>query len=50
MEKKGKFISRGDKSGTHMAEMELWQKAGLKPEKANGMWFMKKGRKAMSLH
>ena len=25
------FISRGDKSGTHVAEMELWQKAGIKP-------------------
>lgn len=37
MEKKGKFISRGDKSGTHMAEMELWQKAGLKPE---GEWYV----------
>jgi len=25
------FVSRGDKSGTHVAEMELWAKAGLKP-------------------
>jgi tungstate transport system substrate-binding protein len=25
------FISRGDKSGTHVAEMELWEKAGMKP-------------------
>jgi tungstate transport system substrate-binding protein len=25
------FISRGDKSGTHVAEMELWTKAGLRP-------------------
>lgn len=25
------FVSRGDKSGTHVAEMELWSKAGLKP-------------------
>jgi tungstate transport system substrate-binding protein len=30
-EKKVTFISRGDKSGTHVAEMELWQKAGIKP-------------------
>jgi tungstate transport system substrate-binding protein len=30
------FISRGDKSGTHVAEMELWGKAGLKPE---GSWY-----------
>ncbi|MGZ3598219.1 MAG: substrate-binding domain-containing protein [Syntrophales bacterium] len=30
------FISRGDKSGTHMAEMELWAKAGIKP---SGAWY-----------
>lgn len=30
------FISRGDKSGTHVAEMELWQKAGIKP---SGAWY-----------
>jgi tungstate transport system substrate-binding protein len=31
------FISRGDKSGTHVAEMELWGKAGLKPA---GAWYV----------
>jgi tungstate transport system substrate-binding protein len=31
------FISRGDKSGTHVAEMELWGKAGLKP---SGSWYV----------
>lgn len=30
------FISRGDKSGTHVAEMELWAKAGIKPA---GAWY-----------
>jgi tungstate transport system substrate-binding protein len=30
------FISRGDKSGTHVAEMELWVKAGIKP---SGAWY-----------
>jgi tungstate transport system substrate-binding protein len=30
------FISRGDKSGTHMAEMELWAKTGIKP---SGAWY-----------
>jgi tungstate transport system substrate-binding protein len=30
------FISRGDKSGTHVAEMELWAKAGVKPA---GAWY-----------
>lgn len=31
LEKGVPFISRGDKSGTHVAEMELWSKTGLKP-------------------
>lgn len=35
-EKSAPFISRGDKSGTHVAEMELWSKAGLKPA---GTWY-----------
>jgi len=30
------FISRGDKSGTHVAETELWAKAGIKP---SGAWY-----------
>jgi tungstate transport system substrate-binding protein len=30
------FISRGDKSGTHVAEMELWGNAGIKP---SGAWY-----------
>ncbi|NTU59515.1 MAG: solute-binding protein [Deltaproteobacteria bacterium] len=30
------FISRGDKSGTHVAELELWEKAGVKPA---GAWY-----------
>ena len=31
------FVSRGDNSGTHVAEMELWSKAGLKPA---GSWYV----------
>jgi tungstate transport system substrate-binding protein len=31
------FITRGDKSGTHVAEMELWEKAGIKP---SGSWYV----------
>ncbi len=30
------FISRGDKSGTNVAEMELWEMSGLKP---GGPWY-----------
>ena len=36
-EKKSTFISRGDQSGTHAAEMELWGKAGIKP---SGSWYV----------
>lgn len=35
--KKGEFISRGDDSGTHKKELELWQKAAIKPE---GQWYL----------
>jgi tungstate transport system substrate-binding protein len=31
------FISRGDKSGTHVAETQLWGKAGVKPQ---GSWYV----------
>lgn len=36
-ERKITFISRGDKSGTHVAEMQLWEKAGIKP---SGPWYV----------
>ena len=35
-EKGATFVTRGDKSGTHVAEMELWTKAGIKP---SGAWY-----------
>jgi tungstate transport system substrate-binding protein len=31
------FISRGDNSGTHQKEMDIWKKAGVKPE---GSWYI----------
>ncbi len=34
---KAKFFSRGDNSGTHKKEMDVWQQAGLKPE---GDWYV----------
>jgi tungstate transport system substrate-binding protein len=42
-ERKVTFISRGDKSGTHVAETLLWEKAGLNP---SGSWYViyEKGR------
>jgi tungstate transport system substrate-binding protein len=35
-EKQALFVSRGDNSGTHVAEMALWQKSGIKP---SGPWY-----------
>jgi tungstate transport system substrate-binding protein len=35
-EKDAPFVSRGDKSGTNVAEMGLWAKAGVKPA---GSWY-----------
>lgn len=35
------FISRGDNSGTHIKELELWQSAGVKPE---GDWYLEIGQ------
>ena len=36
-DKKVLFISRGDRSGTHVAEMDLWKAAGIKP---SGSWYV----------
>lgn len=35
------FISRGDKSGTHIKEKELWQAAGVEPK---GAWYVEAGQ------
>lgn len=37
--KKADFISRGDRSGTHSAELRLWKAAGVDIEKARGPWY-----------
>lgn len=46
------FVTRGDNSGTHVKEMEIWAKSGITP--GNG-WYLvfadgKKGNKATTLH
>ncbi len=35
------FISRGDESGTHIKELGIWEKAGVKPE---GDWYLSAGQ------
>lgn len=37
------FASRGDDSGTHRRELELWQAAGLEPKRASGTWYRELG-------
>ena len=36
------FVSRGDDSGTHKKELELWKKAGLDP--AGRSWYLESGQ------
>ena len=37
------FVSRGDDSGTHKKEMQLWAQAGIDPTKASGTWYRETG-------
>jgi tungstate transport system substrate-binding protein len=37
------FVSRGDKSGTHAAELRLWKAAGIDLEQAKGPWYRDTG-------
>ncbi|MEP6996352.1 MAG: substrate-binding domain-containing protein [Betaproteobacteria bacterium] len=38
------FVSRGDRSGTHMAELELWKVAGIDLDKSKGPWYRDVGQ------
>lgn len=37
------FISRGDKSGTHAAELRMWQHTGVQPTSAKPAWYRECG-------
>jgi tungstate transport system substrate-binding protein len=37
------FVSRGDNSGTHMAELRLWKAAGVDLAAAKGPWYRETG-------
>jgi tungstate transport system substrate-binding protein len=43
-DKNAPFISRGDKSGTHVAELALWKTAGIDIETAKGPWYKSIGQ------
>lgn len=36
-----RFVSRGDKSGTHALELALWKQAGIEPK---GTWYVESGQ------
>ena len=38
------FVSRGDRSGTHMAEIALWKRAGIEIDKEKGPWYRDTGQ------
>jgi tungstate transport system substrate-binding protein len=38
------FVSRGDRSGTHMAELDLWKASGIDLDKAKGPWYRDVGQ------
>ncbi|MER9127716.1 substrate-binding domain-containing protein [Mesorhizobium sp. M0959] len=42
--KKARFVSRGDKSGTHSAELRLWKEAGVDIDTAKGEWYREIGQ------
>ncbi len=38
------FVSRGDRSGTHVAELDLWKASGIDLDKAKGPWYRDTGQ------
>jgi tungstate transport system substrate-binding protein len=38
------FISRGDRSGTHVAELQLWKDAGIDVDRDRGSWYKSIGQ------
>jgi tungstate transport system substrate-binding protein len=43
-ERQATFISRGDRSGTHIAELALWKQAGIDMEEAKASWYRSIGQ------
>jgi tungstate transport system substrate-binding protein len=43
-EARAAFVSRGDRSGTHAAELRLWQLAGVDPVAGRGQWYREVGQ------
>lgn len=43
-ESKSPFVSRGDDSGTHKAELKVWTSAGVDTKAASGTWYREAGQ------
>jgi tungstate transport system substrate-binding protein len=43
-DKQAPFVSRGDRSGTHLAELALWKACGIDIEQARGPWYKSIGQ------
>jgi len=43
-DKRASFISRGDRSGTHIAELDLWTESGIDINKDKGLWYKSIGQ------
>jgi tungstate transport system substrate-binding protein len=43
-DKQASFISRGDRSGTHIAELQLWKDSSIDIEKDKGAWYKSIGQ------
>ncbi len=41
--RKARFVSRGDDSGTHKAELRFWEETGVDLESASGTWYRETG-------
>jgi tungstate transport system substrate-binding protein len=42
-EARAPFASRADDSGTHKAELKLWEQAGVDPKQSSGGWYLETG-------
>lgn len=43
-ETKAPFVSRGDRSGTHFAELQIWKLAGIDIDREKGAWYRDTGQ------
>ena len=42
--RQARFVSRGDRSGTHQLELELWRRAAIMPAGGAGAWYIESGQ------